>query len=106
MPSETPSGDGVYLTVYLSSCPNTDTVQYSAEWLLLCSATQCILIQCDFLDDFVVSVTFRTSQEIQCLPYAGIFFRDWYYETTYLLLNKRMVICLIHATSIYISYVK
>ena len=33
MPSETPSGDGVYLTVYLSSCPNMDTVQYSSEWL-------------------------------------------------------------------------
>ena len=45
--------------------------------------TQCILIKCDE-DDFGVSVIFLTSQEIQCLLYAEIFF----YETTYLLLKK------------------
>ena len=56
--------------------------------LLLCSATQCILINCDE-DDFGVSVTFRTSQEIQCLPYEGIFFRDLFHETTYLLLKNK-----------------
>ena len=77
-----------YLTIYPSSCPNTDTVKCSAKWLLLCSATQCILINCDE-DDFGVSVTFRTSQEIQCLPYEGIFFRDLFHETTYLLLKNK-----------------
>ena len=87
-PSGTPSGEGVYLTVYPSSCPNTDTVKCSAKWLLLCSATQCILINCDE-DDFGVSVTFRTSQEIQCLPYEGIFFRDLFHETTHLLLKNK-----------------
>ena len=39
-------------------------------------------------DDFGVSATFRTSREIKRLPYAGIFFRDWFYETKYFLLKK------------------
>ena len=40
LPLGTPSGEGVYLTVHPSSRPNTDTVYCSAEWILLCSATQ------------------------------------------------------------------
>ena len=53
-PSGTPSGEGVYLTVYPMSCPNTDTVQFismqyskmecSAVW---CNAVHCGAVQCN-----------------------------------------------------------
>ena len=45
----------------------------------MATATQCKSVHLNFVreDEFVVSVTFCTRQEIQCLPYAGIFFNDW-----------------------------
>ena len=42
-PSGTPSGKGLYLTIYPSSRPNTDTVQYSAvQNRLLALQMQCV----------------------------------------------------------------
>ena len=64
---DSPSGKGVYLTVYPSSHPNADTGNKAKN-----------AIRSSFFDtsgNKNIGATFRMGQEIWCLLYAGFLYR-------------------------------